>query len=223
MINHAEKDMLYMSVNRRSERFEVKGTMSSAEKALKRSVDIVCSLIGLVLLSPVFLCVFIALKLQGEGSVIFKQERIGYKGQPFFMYKFRTMRVDAETDGPQLAVKNDCRLTSVGKFLREHHLDELPQFWNVFIGDMSMVGPRPERQYFIDQIMKEDPRYVYLFQVRPGVTSEATLYNGYTNTMDKMLERLNMDLRYLESASVWKDIAIIFKTIRIIAFGDKDK
>jgi lipopolysaccharide/colanic/teichoic acid biosynthesis glycosyltransferase len=131
------------------------------------------------------------------------------------------MHVNAENDGPQLAIKNDVRLTRIGKFLREHHLDELPQFWNVFIGDMSMVGYRPERKYFIDQIMAEDSRYKCLFQIKPGVTSEATLYNGYTNTMEKMLERLNMDLRYLETATVAKDIMIIFKTFRVIILGDK--
>lgn len=223
MINSVEKDMLYMSVNRRNESFEVKDNMTSMEKFLKRSLDIICSLMGLILLSPIFLVTYVALKLQGEGSVIFKQERIGYLGKPFYMYKFRTMRVNAEIDGPQLAIKNDDRLTRIGKFLREHHLDELPQFWNVFIGDMSMVGYRPERKYFIDQIMKEDPRYECLFQLKPGVTSEATLYNGYTNTMEKMLERLNMDLRYLETASLGKDIAIILKTFKVIIFGEKDK
>ncbi len=220
MINNEAKDMLYMSVDRRAECFEVKGAMSPVGKAMKRMLDVVCALIGLTLLLPIFIIVFIALKLQGEGSVLFSQERIGYGGKPFKMYKFRTMRMDAEAEGPQLAVKDDERLTKVGKFLRAHHLDELPQFWNVLIGDMSMVGYRPERRYFIDLIMKEDPRYTCLFQLRPGVTSEATLYNGYTNTMEKMLERLNMDLRYLETASVWKDLSIMLKTVKIMFFGD---
>ena len=221
MIKSAKEDMLYMSVNRRNECFEVEDNMTSVGKFVKRILDIVCSFLGLVLLSPIFLITYLALKWQGEGSVIFKQERIGYQGKPFYMYKFRTMHVNAENDGPQLAIKNDVRLTRIGKFLREHHLDQLPQFWNVFIGDMSMVGYRPERQYFIDQIMAEDSRYKCLFQIKPGVTSEATLYNGYTNTMEKMLERLNMDLRYLETATVAKDIMIIFKTFRVIILGDK--
>ncbi len=221
MINIGNEDMQYMSVNRRAESFDVVNAMTGWEKLLKRATDIVCALIGLVLLSPLFLIVFIALKCQGQGSAIFSQERIGLHGKPFNMYKFRTMRTDAEAEGPQLAVKDDDRLTRVGKFLREHHLDELPQFWNVLIGDMSMVGYRPERQYFINLIMKEDSRYSCLFQVRPGVTSEATLYNGYTNTMEKMLERLNMDLHYLETASFLKDLSIMLKTVKVMVFGDK--
>lgn len=194
--------------------------MGRIQMFLKRSVDIVCALLGLILLSPVFLVIYITLLLQYDGKVIFKQERIGYKGRPFQIYKFRTMHMDAESNGQQLAEKNDDRLTRAGRFLRMHHLDELPQFWNVLKGDMSMVGPRPERQYFIDKIMKEDSRYRCLYQVRPGVTSEATLYNGYTYTLDKMLERLSMDLRYVETATLLSDFSIMFKTIRIIVMGD---
>lgn len=200
----------------------IKDGMNLFERAIKRFFDIFCSFIGLVVLSPVFLIVYISLRLQNDGSVIFKQERIGYKGKPFNIYKFRTMRTDSESNGkPQLAVKGDERLTKVGKFLREHHLDELPQLFNVFIGDMSFVGPRPERQYFIDKIRKVNPNYDYLYLVRPGLTSMATLYNGYTDTFEKMLKRLEMDLEYLQKRSLWLDIKLIFTTFLYIVNGKK--
>ncbi len=200
----------------------IKDGMNLFERAIKRFFDIFCSFIGLVVLSPVFLIVYISLRLQNDGSVIFKQERIGYKGKPFNIYKFRTMRTDSESNGkPQLAVKGDERLTKVGKFLREHHLDELPQLFNVFIGDMSFVGPRPERQYFIDKIRKVNPNYDYLYLIRPGLTSMATLYNGYTDTFEKMLKRLEMDLEYLQKRSLWLDIKLIFTTFLYIVNGKK--
>jgi lipopolysaccharide/colanic/teichoic acid biosynthesis glycosyltransferase len=131
------------------------------------------------------------------------------------------MHKNAENGTPMLAQKNDDRLTPVGRFLREHHLDELPQLWNVLKGDMSFVGYRPERQFFIDQILEHDARYVSLYQMRPGITSDATIYNGYTDSMDKMLERLSMDLNYLETASFTGDIIIILKTCGIVAKGEK--
>lgn len=132
------------------------------------------------------------------------------------------MRLDAEKMGPALYKGGkDKRLTKVGKFLREHHLDELPQLWNVFCGQMAFIGPRPERKYFIDQIMEHDPRYVFLYQIRPGVTSYATLYNGYTDTMDKMLRRLRYDLFYLQHRSWWFDFKILVKTFINICFGKK--
>lgn len=200
----------------------IKDGMNLFERVIKRFFDIFCSFIGLVVLSPVFLIVYISLRLQNDGSVIFKQERIGYKGKPFNIYKFRTMRTDSESNGkPQLAVKGDERLTKVGKFLREHHLDELPQLFNVFIGDMSFVGPRPERQYFIDKIRKVNPSYDYLYLIRPGLTSMATLYNGYTDTFEKMLKRLEMDLEYLQKRSLWLDIKLIFTTFLYIVNGKK--
>lgn len=195
--------------------------ISPIQRMAKRMIDIIGSLLGLFILSPVFFYVYILLKKQKMGSIIFSQERIGYKGKPFTIYKFQTMHNEAEQEGPQLALKGDERLTPVGKFLREHHLDELPQLWNVLIGDMSIVGPRPERQYFIEQIIKKDPRYAYLYELRPGLTSEATLYNGYTDTMEKMLERLKMDLEYLEKRSFWLDMKIIGKTALSILNGKK--
>lgn len=200
----------------------IKDGMNFVERAIKRLFDFFCSFFGLVALSPVFLAVYISLRLQKDGSVIFKQERIGYKGKPFNIYKFRTMRTDSESNGkPQLAAKGDERLTKVGKFLREHHLDELPQLYNVFIGDMSFVGPRPERQYFIDKIKEKNPNYDYLFLVRPGITSMATIYNGYTDTIEKMLIRLEMDLDYLQKRSLWLDLKIIVTTVLNIVVGKK--
>ena len=196
--------------------------MKSFERAVKRIFDLVCSFFGIVVLSPVFLIVYVALRVQNEGSVIFRQERIGYKGRAFNIYKFRTMRVNSESNGkPQLAAKGDERLTKVGKFLREHHLDELPQLFNVLKGDMSFVGPRPERQYFIDQIRLVNPDYDYIFLMRPGLTSKATIHNGYTDTLDKMLVRLQMDLEYLQKRSFWLDIKLIVTTVIYIVYGKK--
>lgn len=196
--------------------------MNRFERFIKRMFDFLCSFVGLILLSPVFLLVCISLLLQNKGSIIFSQERIGYKGKPFKIFKFRTMHVDSEHEGmPKLAVKGDERLTKVGKFLREHHLDELPQLFNVLIGDMSFVGPRPERKYFIDMIKKETSDYDYIYQMRPGLTSMATIYNGYTDTMEKMLIRLRMDLDYLQKRSLFLDLKIIFTTVLYILTGKK--
>ena len=196
--------------------------MNAFERAIKRVFDFVCSFFGLLFFSPVFLIVYIMLRIQNEGSVIFCQERIGYKGKSFKIYKFRTMCVDSEHDGkPMLATKGDERLTKIGRFLREHHLDELPQLFNVLKGDMSFVGPRPERQYFIDKIRKENPNYDYIFLMRPGLTSMATIHNGYTDTMEKMLIRLEMDLDYLRNRSLWLDIKLIFTTVFYIVNGKK--
>jgi lipopolysaccharide/colanic/teichoic acid biosynthesis glycosyltransferase len=195
--------------------------MASWQLALKRMFDFLCALLGIVFLSPIFIIIYIVLLTQRDGHPIFSQERIGMNGKPFKILKFRTMRLDAENGTPLLAQKEDSRLTSMGKFLRKHHLDELPQLWNVLKGDMSFVGYRPERQYFIDQIMTHDVRYQFLYQMRPGITSDATIYNGYTDTMEKMLERLSMDLHYLKTASLTGDIIIILKTLGIVAKGNK--
>ena len=190
---------------------------------MKRLFDLVCVFFASIVFSPFILAVYIAIKLDDGGPAIFKQERIGKGGKPFMLYKFRSMKVDAEKDGkPQLwAGEEDERLTKVGKFIRNHHLDELPQFWNILKGDMSFVGYRPERQYFIDKIMAENPDYEKLYAMRPGVFSEATLYNGYTDNMEKMLRRLEMDLDYMKRQSVWLDIVIIFKTGVSILTGKK--
>ena len=196
--------------------------LSIIDQFVKRLMDIVISLIGIVIASPFMLVIVLAIKLYDRGPILYKQERLTKDGQPFMIYKFRSMRLDAEKMGPALYKGGkDKRLTKVGKFLREHHLDELPQLWNVFCGQMAFIGPRPERKYFIDQIMEHDPRYVFLYQIRPGVTSYATLYNGYTDTMDKMLRRLRYDLFYLQHRSWWFDFKILVKTFINICFGKK--
>lgn len=198
--------------------------MSALARNFKRFSDLLLSGLALVVFSPLILICYIAVKREDNGPAIFKQERIGRFGRPFYIYKFRSMRLDAEKFGPQLSRgrgDDDPRLTKVGRFLRMHHLDELPQLWNVFCGDMAFVGPRPERKFYIDQIIEHDPRYIYLYQIRPGVTSYATLYNGYTDTMEKMLQRLEYDLYYLSHRSWWLDFTILFKTFCAIVFGKR--
>ena len=196
--------------------------MNSFERNVKRVGDCIIASILMMLFSPLFLVCYIAVKREDGGPVIFKQERIGRFGRPFYIYKFRSMRLDAEKKGPALyAGGKDKRLTKIGKFLREHHLDELPQLWNVFCGDMSFIGPRPERKFYIDKIMERDPSYRFLYQIRPGVTSYATLYNGYTDTIEKMLRRLRYDLFYLQHRSWWLDFKILIKTFINIVFGKK--
>ena len=196
--------------------------MNKAEQILKRSVDFIIATCCLIFFFPLALVCAIAIHLEDGLPVIYRQERIGLHGKPFFIYKFRSMKTDAEKDGPDLLeISGDPRLTKVGRFLRAHHLDELPQLWNVFKGDMAFIGPRPERKFYIDQIMEHDPRYEYLYQIRPGVTSYATLYNGYTDTMAKMLRRLDLDLYYLENRSWWLDAKILIKTFINIVFGKK--
>ena len=196
--------------------------MNGFERNVKRMVDCLVALMALVIFSPLFLICYIAVKREDGGPAIFKQERVGRFGRPFYIYKFRSMKVDAEKNGPMLyAGEEDPRVTKVGKFLREHHLDELPQLWNVFCGQMAFIGPCPEREYYIKQIMERDPRYRYLFQIRPGVTSYATLYNGYTDTIEKMLRRLRYDLFYLEHRSWWFDFKILIKAFIYIISGKK--
>lgn len=196
--------------------------MNNIQAFIKRSFDIIVSTICLIVFSPLFLYCYILTKREDKGPAIYSQERIGLYGRPFRIYKFRSMRVDAEKYGPALSSQDeDTRLTKSGKFLREHHLDELPQLWNVLIGDMSFIGPRPERKFFIDQIMLHNPDYEKLYQIRPGVTSYATLYNGYTDTMEKMLRRLELDLYYLDHHSLLFDMKILWMTFTSIVFGKK--
>lgn len=196
--------------------------MTSIGRVSKRVIDMCAAAVLLLIFSPLFLICFIALKIGDRGPAIFKQERIGRFGRPFTIYKFRSMRLDAEAGGPALLQgEKDTRLTKVGGFLRAHHLDELPQLWNVFIGDMAFVGPRPERKFFIDKILEVDQRYTYLYQIRPGVTSYATLYNGYTDSIEKMIRRLELDLYYLRNRSLWFDARILFMTFCSIVFGKK--
>ena len=209
------------NADRTNKRFIPDG-MNGIERGIKRFIDFWIAFFCLIVFSPLFLACYIAIKHEDGGPAIFKQERIGRFGRPFMIYKFRSMRVDAEKDGPALYQhENDKRMTKVGRFIRNHHLDELPQLWNVLIGDMAFIGYRPERKYYIDQIIEKDPRYPYLYQIRPGVTSYATLYNGYTDTMEKMLKRLELDLYYLEHRSWWFDASVLIKTFINIIFGKK--
>ena len=197
--------------------------MSLFGHMVKRGFDILLSGGLLLVFSPVIAVCAILIKREDGGPVLFVQERIGRGGKPFNIYKFRSMRTDAEASGtPALySGEEDPRLTKVGRFLRAHHLDELPQLWNVFRGDMSFIGYRPERQYFIDQIKQYNARYDYLFQIRPGVTSYATLYNGYTDTIDKMLTRLDLDLYYLRNHTIWFDMKVLGLTFLSIVSGKK--
>ena len=200
---------------------ECKDAMNSLERTMKRLIDIIVSFCGIVVLFPILAVIWVLITCAG-GKAIYKQERIGYKGKSFMIYKFRTMNIDAEKNGVlRTEQERKGQMTRLGRFLCEHHLDELPQMFNVLIGDMSLVGPRPERQIFIDEIMKVAPRYVNIYKMRPGLTSNATLYNGYTDTIDKMVVRLNMDLEYLTTRSLWGDFVIIFKTALSIISGKK--
>ena len=191
---------------------------------MKRFLDFLIACVCIIVFAPLFVVCFIAILLEDGQPAIYSQERIGLHGKPFNIYKFRSMRRDAEQEGPQLLLDgamNDPRLTRVGRFLRAHHLDELPQLWNVLRGDMAFIGYRPERKFYIDQIMERDPRYELLYKIRPGVTSYATLYNGYTDTIEKMLRRLELDLYYLEHQSMWFDAKVLVKTFISIVFGKK--
>lgn len=196
--------------------------MGKVQRCIKRGFDLVAAFAGIVVCSPVFLIISLLITYQGNGPVFFRQIRIGYKGRPFTIFKFRTMSSVVEEEGPQLVAGCDeTNSTRLEQFLRGHHLDELPQLWNVLRGDMSFVGPRPERKFFIDKIMEQTDRYRLIYLMRPGLTSEATLYNGYTDTMEKMLRRMEMDIHYLEHRTLRLDLVIIGKTILNIATGKK--
>ena len=194
--------------------------MTDAELCIKRAFDIVASALGLILLSPLFALIALQVKLSSRGPVFYSQERIGLYGLPFHIYKFRTMIEHAEEEGlPQLTHDNDPRITKIGHWLRKYRLDELPQLWNILRGDMSIVGPRPERPFFIEQIMKEAPYYCLLYKVRPGLTSWGPIRVGYTDTTEKMIERLNCDIVYVENMSLLLDLKILFFTTGVIIKG----
>ena len=193
--------------------------MAEWQYSVKRIADIAISLLAMVLLSPVYLATALAVKLTSPGPVFYAQERIGYHGRPFRMHKFRSMYVDAEQSGPALSKDNDPRITPFGRFMRKVRLDEIPQFWNVLRGTMSIVGPRPERQFYIDQIVRRAPEYLLLQRVKPGITSWGQVKYGYASTVDEMIERLRYDLLYLDNMSITTDLKIMVYTIKIIVQG----
>jgi lipopolysaccharide/colanic/teichoic acid biosynthesis glycosyltransferase len=189
------------------------------QQSLKRVLDIVVSFIAVAILSPVFIFTAIMVKLSSKGPIFYSHERIGLYGKPFTMHKFRSMFVDAEKNGPQLSSKLDSRITSFGRFMRKVRLDEIPQFFNVLKGQMSLVGYRPERQYFIDQIIKTAPHYKLLFKVKPGITSWGQVKFGYAENVDQMIQRLKYDILYLENMSLSVDFKIMIYTVLIIIQG----
>ncbi len=196
-----------------------KQLMPKWEQTTKRLMDIVGSALALILLSPLLLFVAIRVRRSSPGPIIFAQERVGKGGRPFTMYKFRSMYIDAEKDGPQLSKDDDDRTTPWGAAMRKWRLDEFPQFWNVLKGDMALVGPRPERRFFIEKIIKEAPHHRHLLKVKPGITSWGQVKYGYASSVEEMLQRLNYDILYIENMSLALDIKILFYTVFVVFQG----
>ncbi|PWH81434.1 sugar transferase [Brumimicrobium oceani] len=186
---------------------------------IKRIIDFVASVFAILILSPVYLVLAILVKSSSKGPIFFLQERIGKNGAPFNIIKFRTMVVDAEKSGPQLSSTHDKRITKTGKFMRKVRLDEIPQFWNVVVGEMSLVGPRPERQFFIDKIAEREPQFLQLTKVKPGITSWGQVKFGYAENVDEMLQRMKFDLLYLKNMSIALDLKILLYTVVIVFKG----
>lgn len=193
--------------------------ISECQKNLKRTIDVIFSTIALILSAPLMLMTALAVKMSSKGPIIYSQERIGKGRKPFKIYKFRSMYVNSEADGPKLSSNNDSRITGVGKFLRKYRLDEIPQFWNVLKGDMSLVGPRPEREYYINQIVKKAPYFGLVFQVKPGITSWGMVKFGYASTVEEMVRRARYDLLYLNNMSISNDFKIMLHTINTVIKG----
>lgn len=194
-------------------------SMPDWEANFKRFLDIVVSLISLLLLSPFLIYYMIRIKMDSPGPVFYKQERIGRFGKPFKIIKFRTMYLNSEKGTPKLSSENDNRVTPLGKMLRKYRIDEIPQFWNILKGDMSLVGPRPERKFYIDQIVEQAPYYCLIYKIRPGLTSWGPIKIGYSDTIEKMIERLNYDIIYMDNMSLLNDLKILIYTIEIIFKG----
>ncbi len=193
--------------------------MPEWQRLLKRIFDILFASLVLVLGFPFFIITALAVWLTSKGPVFYKQERIGLHGKPFYIHKFRTMKVDAEQNVPQLSNKHDDRRTKLGKFLRKVRLDELPQFYNVLIGEMSVVGFRPERQFYIEQITRMAPHYKHLYKIKPGITSWGMVKYGYAESVEQMIERLKYDILYIENMSIAMDLKIMFYTLLIMVQG----
>lgn len=194
-------------------------SMSESEKNIKRTFDVLMSILMLVILSPVFIFLAIWVKKDSHGPIFYRQERIGLKERPFRIIKFRTMYTDAEASGPQLSSDDDPRVTKSGRIMRKYRLDELPQFWNVLIGEMSIVGPRPEREYYINKIIELAPYYTMLYQARPGITSWGMVKYGYASKVDEMVERSKFDLLYISNMSILMDLKIMLYTVLTILEG----
>jgi len=196
-----------------------KSSMPDWQASVKRLLDILVSGIALIVLLPLIIYLAVWIRIDSKGPVFYYQQRIGRFGIPFKILKFRTMFADSENGTPQLSNTNDERVTDIGRILRKYRFDEIPQFWNILKGDMSLVGPRPERRFYINQIMEEAPYYCLLYRIRPGLTSWGPIKIGYTDTVEKMIERLNYDIIYMESMSLMTDFQILLYTIEIIFKG----